>query len=131
MPHILIVDDDADLREMVSFFLETEGYTVTTADNGEIALEKFHKQPSDLVLLDLMMPKVDGIETCWRLREISEVPIVILTAIDKDIEQFWDLEPGANAYLSKPFEMDELLLTIESFLEENSSAKFLPDLKAS
>ncbi|RCJ15304.1 hypothetical protein A6S26_08270 [Nostoc sp. ATCC 43529] len=116
MPHILLVDDEAPLRESLTYTLEKEGYTVTTAADGHTAIKQFHKQVPDIILLDLMLPEVDGMEVCWRIRAFSDVPIVMLTAKDQDIEKIWGLEAGADDYVTKPFNTRELLARIKTVL---------------
>jgi DNA-binding response OmpR family regulator len=120
MAHILLVDDDNDLCYMLTTLLEEEGHTVTTAANGHIAYRKFHKQVPDLILLDIMLPIVDGMEVCWRIRSFSDVPIIMISAKNRDIDVFWGLQAGANDYLKKPFDVDELLKRIEILLVNHS-----------
>jgi len=116
MPHVLIVDDEAPLRDSLSYALRKEGYEVTTAADGATAIKQFHKQVPDVILLDLMLPEVSGMEVCWRIRAFSNVPIVILSAKDQDIDKTWGLEAGANDYITKPFNTRELLARIKAVL---------------
>jgi two-component system, OmpR family, response regulator VicR len=116
MPHVLIVDDEAPLRDSLSYALRKEGYEVTTAADGANAIKQFHKQVPDVILLDLMLPEVSGMEVCWRIRAFSDVPIVILSAKDQDIDKTWGLEAGANDYITKPFNTRELLARIKAVL---------------
>lgn len=126
MPHILIVDDEAPLRDSLTYTLEKEGYQVTTAADGLTAIKQFHKQVPDIILLDLMLPEVDGMEICWRIRAFSDVPIVMLTAKDQDIEKVWGLEAGADDYITKPFNTRELLARIKAVLRRRSGEKIEP-----
>ncbi|XWK86227.1 MAG: response regulator [Phormidium sp.] len=120
MPHILLVDDEEALRESLTYTLQKEGYMVTTAEDGMTAIKQFHKQVPDIILLDLMLPGIDGMEVCWRLRAFSDVPIVMLTAKDQDIEKIWGLEAGADDYITKPFSTRELLARIKAVLRRRA-----------
>jgi two-component system, OmpR family, response regulator VicR len=120
MPHILIVDDEAPLRDSLSYTLRKEGYEVTAAADGASAIKQFHKQVPDLILLDLMLPEVDGMEICWRIRAFSDVPIVMLTAKDQDIDKIRGLDAGADDYVTKPFNTGELLSRIRAALRRHA-----------
>ena len=120
MPHVLLVDDEEPLRESLSYTLQKEGYTDTTAADGHSAIKQFHKQVPDVILLDLMLPQVDGMEVCWRIRAFSDVPIVMLTAKDQDSDKIWGLEAGADDYVTKPFNTRELLARIKAVLRRPS-----------
>jgi len=122
MAHILLVDDEAPLRDSLSYTLGKEGYQVTTAADGLTALKLFHKQVPDLILLDLMLPEVDGMELCWRIRAFSKIPIVMLTAKDQEIDKKWGLEAGADDYITKPFNTRELLTRIETVLQRHETS---------
>lgn len=119
MPHVLIVDDEAPLRDSLSYTLRKEGYEVTTAEDGNSAIKQFHKQVPDLILLDLLLPEVDGMEVCWRIRAFSNVPIVILTAKDHDLDKIRGLDAGADDYMTKPFNTGELLSRIRAALRRH------------
>ena len=119
MPHILLVDDEAPLCESLAYSLRKEGYEVTTAADGHSAIKQFHKQVPDLILLDLMMPQVDGMEVCWRIRAFSNVPILMLTAKDQDMDKVLGLEAGADDYVTKPFNTQELLARIKALLRRH------------
>jgi two-component system, OmpR family, response regulator VicR len=119
MPHVLLVDDEAPLRESLTYTLMKEGYKVSTAADGLSALKQFHKQVPDIILLDLMLPGVDGMEVCWRIRAFSDIPIVMLTAKDQDIDKSWGLEAGANDYITKPFNTRDLLTRIKAVLDSH------------
>jgi two-component system response regulator ResD len=116
---ILIIDDEADLRRFVRLRLSRAGYRVFEASNGIEGLEQFYKVRPHLIVLDIMMPKMDGWETCRRIREISDVPILILSAKGNRGSRVKGLDLGANDYLAKPFAGFELLKKIESLLSHN------------
>jgi two-component system, OmpR family, response regulator VicR len=120
MPHVLLVDDEAPLRESLTYTLQREGFTVTSAADGHSAIKQFHKQVPDVILLDLMLPEVDGMEVCWRIRAFSDVPIVMLTAKDHDIDKVRGLEAGADDYVTKPFNTRELMARIKAVLRRRS-----------
>ncbi len=119
MPHILLVDDELALCESLSYTLRREGYTVSIAEDGHNAIKQFHKQVPDVMLLDLMLPEVDGMEVCWRIRAFSNVPIVMLTAKDQDVDKIRGLEAGADDYVTKPFNTGELLARIRAVLRRH------------
>lgn len=113
---ILIVDDEAGLRELVRINLEHEGYTVYQADNGPQALEIAQSQKPDLVILDVMMPEMDGWEVCRRLREFTQTPVLMLTALGSSQHIVTGLDNGADDHLSKPFNMDELNARVRALI---------------
>lgn len=113
---VLLVEDEASLRSTVSYNLRREGYDVVAVADGEEALREWARQPADLVVLDLMLPKVDGFEVCRRLRQTSGVPIVMLTARADEIDRVVGLELGADDYVTKPFSMRELMARIKAML---------------
>ena len=113
---ILIVDDEPGLRELVRINLEHEGYAVLQAENGLQGLSGVREQHPDLVILDVMMPDMDGWETCRKLREFSQVPVLMLTARAQSKDIVTGLESGADDYLVKPFNMDELVARIRALL---------------
>src|SRR4030065_465349 len=116
---VLVVDDESPLREFVRRNLEVRGYRVWTASNGLEALAAFQTQSFDLVILDLMMPHLDGLETTRRIREKSLVPIVILTALGEEPDKVRAFELGADDYLTKPFGVEELLARIRAVLRRS------------
>jgi len=118
---ILVVDDEADLRRFVKLRLSRAGYKVFEASNGIEGLEQLYKVKPHLVVLDIMMPKMDGWETCRRIREVSDVPILILSAKGDRGSRVKGLDLGANDYLAKPFAAFELLKKIESLLSHTES----------
>lgn len=121
--HVLLVDDEEALRASFSYALVKEGYQVTTAADGLTALKLFHKQVPDVVILDLMLPVIDGMEFCWRIRAFSDVPIVMLTAKDQDIDKVWGLEAGADDYVTKPFNTRELLARVKAVLRRRGAGQ--------
>ncbi|MDF0556850.1 response regulator [Kamptonema sp. UHCC 0994] len=125
MPQILLVDDEPALRDSLTYTLQKEGYEVMTAVDGLSAIKQFHKQVPDVILLDLMLPEVSGMEVCWRIRAFSNVPIVMLTAKDQDIDKVWGLEAGADDYVTKPFNTRELLARIKAVLRRRSTEQSL------
>lgn len=117
---ILIVDDEPRYLRLLEANLRTEGYEVVTAQDGLQALESFSIQPIDLVLLDVMMPRLDGFSTCQRLREFSNVPIIILTAKGEEQDRVRGLDLGADDYMVKPFSATELLARVRAVLRRAS-----------
>ncbi|MBR0407174.1 MAG: response regulator transcription factor [Clostridia bacterium] len=113
---ILLVDDEPLIIKGLRFTLEQEGYEILTAADGEEALEVFHSEPVDLVLLDVMLPKLDGIQVCQRIRETSNVPILMLTAKGEDMDKILGLEYGADDYMTKPFNILEVKARIKTVL---------------
>ncbi len=121
---ILIVDDEQSLIKGLRFNLEQqEGYEVDAATDGEAALALFEPEKYDLVLLDLMLPKIDGMEVCQRIRAVSDVPIIMLTAKGDDIDKIMGLEYGADDYMTKPFNMLELKARIKNIFRRADNAK--------
>ena len=113
---ILVVDDEASIRRILETRLSMIGYNVVTAADGEEALEAFHREPTDLVVLDVMMPKLDGYGVCQELRKESDVPIVMLTALGDVADRITGLELGADGYVVKPFSPKELEARIRCVL---------------
>jgi two-component system KDP operon response regulator KdpE len=113
---ILIVDDESGLRELVRINLEHEGYGVLQAENGVQGLAQVREQQPDLVIMDVMMPEMDGWETCKKLREFSQVPVLMLTARVQSQDIVTGLDSGADDYLLKPFNMDELMARVRALL---------------
>ncbi len=116
MAQILVVDDDHTVREVVVSYLRAGGHEVTEACDGETALQAMTRSPSDLVVLDLMLPGIDGLEVCRRLRERSDVPVIMLTALGNETDRVVGLERGADDYVTKPFSPRELVLRVDSVL---------------
>jgi DNA-binding response OmpR family regulator len=113
---VLVVDDDDDIRLLVEQLLGGAGYAVDTAEDGRAALRVFHENPSDLVILDLSMPELDGFETLERLRDLSDVPVILLTARSGEIDKVRGFRAGADDYVVKPFGRQELLARIGALL---------------
>ena len=113
---LLVVDDDRKITNMLRRALQAEGYDVRTANDGAEGLARVRERQPDLVLLDLLMPGMDGLEVCRRLREESDVPILILTAKDETEDRVRGLDSGADDYLVKPFELEELLARVRALL---------------
>lgn len=113
---ILVVEDDATLRETLEYNLDRQGYDVSTAADGVTALEVARSEEPDLVILDLMLPRLDGFEVCRVLRQDMSVPILMLTALDDEVDKVVGLEVGADDYLTKPFSMRELLARVKALL---------------
>src|SRR5260370_2109812 len=120
---ILVADDDPQLLRLVTRNLQFEGYEVLPASDGQQALEQIEAQTPDLVLLDVMMPKLDGFSVCHRVREFSAVPIIMITARGQEQDKIRGLDLGADDYLTKPFSVDELLARVRAVLRR---AQFSP-----
>ena len=119
---ILVVDDELLLVKGMKFNLENEGYTVETAYDGATAIDMAKTEEFDLIILDLMMPQVDGLTACMRIREFSNVPIIMLTARSEDADKIIGLESGADDYITKPFNILELKARIRALLRRNTPA---------
>ena len=117
---ILVVDDELLLVKGMKFNLENEGYTVETAYDGATAIDMAKTEEFDLIILDLMMPQVDGLTACMRIREFSNVPIIMLTARSEDADKIIGLESGADDYITKPFNILELKARIRALLRRAS-----------
>lgn len=116
MTKILLVEDEESFREGLAFMLSKEGYEVLTADNGNDALSEFQQKGADLVLLDVMLPGLSGLDVCKKLRAITKVPIIMLTAKDTELDKVLGLEIGADDYITKPFSSRELLARVKAIL---------------
>ena len=119
---ILVVDDEQLLVKGMKFNLENEGYTVETAYDGATAIDMAKSGGFDLIILDLMMPQVDGLTACMRIREFSNVPIIMLTARSEDADKIIGLESGADDYITKPFNILELKARILALLRRANAA---------
>src|SRR5918995_2165144 len=115
-PTILIVDDEPSLRDALAYTLRKEGYRVVLAANGVEALQSARRQPPEAIVLDVMLPGIDGLQVCRTLRSESTVPILLLSAKGEEIDRVVGLEVGADDYLAKPFAMRELLARIRAML---------------
>jgi DNA-binding response OmpR family regulator len=116
---VLVVEDEASIASFVALYLKNAGYTVRTAATGGEALSQATADPPSLIVLDLMLPDVDGIEVCRRIRGSSDVPILMLTARDEDVDKIIGLEVGADDYLTKPFNPRELVARVKSILRRS------------
>ncbi len=121
MTKILIVEDELSFSEALAFLLGKEGFEVTVAEDGQQAVDKFNKEGADLILLDLMIPIISGIEVCRVIRATSQVPIIMLTAKDAEIDKVVGLELGADDYVTKPYSSRELIARIKAVLRRGSN----------
>lgn len=127
MPRILVVDDDPHIREVIRFALEKAGFAVVLAEDGGRALAVFARYPVDLIVLDIGMPEMDGLEVCRRIRRTSEVPILFLSARDEEIDRVLGLEIGGDDYVTKPFSPRELAARINVILKRTRAAPQVED----
>src|SRR5881628_3098084 len=118
---ILLVDDEDSIQKLLTYPLEREGFRVVPARDGEEALQRFAAEAFDLVVLDVMLPKLDGLEVCRRLRAASSVPIIMLTARDDELDKVVGLELGADDYITKPFSIREFRSRIRAALRRASA----------
>lgn len=120
IPHmsnkILVVDDDLNICELLKLYLENEGYTAYVANDGQAAVDMFNEKSPDLVLLDIMLPKMDGWQVCREIRKTSSVPIIMLTAKGETFDKVLGLELGADDYVTKPFDSKEVMARIKAVL---------------
>lgn len=131
MAHILIVDDDNELSEMLTDYLQVEGYTIEQVFDGDAGVKKALSCRFDAVVLDVMMPKLDGFEVLRQIRSQSSVPVIMLTAKGDDIDRIVGLEIGADDYLSKPFNPRELLARLRAVLRRSQSITAIADKNTS
>jgi two-component system alkaline phosphatase synthesis response regulator PhoP len=117
---ILIVEDESSIASFVALYLKNAGYSVRTAAKGADALDQISSDPPALTILDLMLPDIDGIEVCRRIRKTSDVPILMLTARDEDVDKIIGLEVGADDYMTKPFNPRELVARVKSILRRST-----------
>lgn len=115
-PTILVVDDEEPIRDFITRNLEVRGYRVAQAANGLEALAAFEREPPDLIILDVMMPGLDGFEVCRRIRQVSTLPIIVLTALGEESDKVAAFDLGADDYLTKPFGVGELLGRLKAVL---------------
>ncbi|HIZ10862.1 MAG TPA: response regulator transcription factor [Candidatus Eubacterium faecavium] len=116
---ILVVDDDLNICELLKIYLENEGYTVFVANDGQAAVDTFTAKSPDLVLLDIMLPKMDGWQVCREIRKTSGVPIIMLTAKGETFDKVLGLELGADDYVTKPFDAKEVMARIKAVLRRS------------
>jgi DNA-binding response OmpR family regulator len=120
---VLVVDDDADMRSLVGELLARAGYQVTEAEDGRVALRLLYDERPDLILLDISMPELDGWGTLERIREVSDVPVVMVSALGAELEKVRALRGGADDYVTKPFGRQELLARVETVLRRAPASK--------
>jgi DNA-binding response OmpR family regulator len=130
MTRVLVVDDEADIRELVRELLGRAGYDVLEAPNGSEALRVFYAQQPDFVILDVQMPVLDGWETLARIREVSDVPVLMLTARAEELDKVRGLHAGADDYITKPFGRQELLARVGANLRRASGREKTPEIYA-
>ena len=116
---IMVVDDDSNICELLRLYLEKEGYDTILAENGTQALEKFDREKPDLILLDIMMPQLDGWQVCREIRKKSQCPIIMLTAKGEVFDKVLGLELGADDYVVKPFEAKEVVARVKAVLRRS------------
>jgi two-component system OmpR family response regulator len=126
MPRILIADDEPNIREVISFALERAGFAVSVARNGSEALQVFRKSPPDLIILDIGMPEMDGLEVCKQIRKSSDLPILFLSARDEEIDRVLGLEIGGDDYVTKPFSTRELVARVNVILKRTRNGGTKP-----
>ena len=119
---ILIVDDDANICELLRLYLEKDGFDTVVANDGEQAVEYASKYSPDLILLDIMLPKLDGWQVCREIRKTSETPIIMLTAKGETFDKILGLELGADDYVSKPFDTKEVIARIKAVLRRTNDS---------
>lgn len=117
MKHIFVVDDEKDIRELIRKYLEKDGYKVTSFSDGNNVYEELSRLHPDLLVLDIMMPGIDGLDLCKKIRKDSEIPIIFVSARGEEIDRIIGLEIGADDYLSKPFSPRELLVRIKNIFK--------------
>jgi DNA-binding response OmpR family regulator len=120
---ILLVDDEEAVQKLLTYPLERDGYRVVQARDGEEAIRRFGEEPVDLVVLDVMLPKLDGLEVCKRLRSASSVPIIMLTARDDEVDKVIGLELGADDYITKPFSIREFRSRVKAALRRAAAPR--------
>src|SRR5881392_2102787 len=120
---ILLVDDEDSVQKLLTYPLERDGFRVVSARDGEEALQRFAAEPADLVVLDIMLPKLDGLEVCKRLRAESSVPIIMLTARDDEFDTVLGLELGADDYITKPFSIREFRSRVRALLRRAAAPR--------
>ena len=113
---IYLADDEKSIRELLHSFLASDGYTVRSFESGDALLEAFHQEPAELVILDIMMPGTDGLTVCRELRSVSDIPIILLTAKDSELDYVMGISQGSDDYLTKPFRPTILLMKVKALL---------------
>ena len=128
MTRVLLVEDEESYREATSYMLRREGYEVVAAGDGRTGLDEFARAGADIVLLDLMLPGLSGVEVCRQLRQVSSVPVIMVTARDSEIDKVVGLEIGADDYVTKPFSHRELVARIRAVLRRGQDNEPLADV---
>ena len=123
---IMIVDDDLNICELLRLYIEKEGFSVVTVNDGEAAVKSFEKEKPDLILLDIMLPKLDGWQVCREIRKTSQCPIIMLTAKGEVFDKVLGLELGADDYMVKPFEAKEVIARIRAVLRRTGKTEEPP-----
>ena len=113
---IYLADDEKSIRELLHSFLASDGYTVRSFENGDALLDAFRQEPAELVILDIMMPGTDGLAVCRELRTVSDIPIILLTAKDSELDYVMGISQGSDDYLTKPFRPTILLMKVKALL---------------
>jgi two-component system phosphate regulon response regulator PhoB len=123
---LLIIEDDADIRNLLKYNFENEGYTAVTAEDGRYGLDRLRREPPDLVILDLMLPDMDGLSVCGKIRgdpALADIPVLMLTALGEETNRISGFERGADDYVVKPFSPRELVLRVKSLLQRSRGAR--------
>lgn len=128
MTRVLVIEDEESYREALSYMLRKEGFDVVEAVDGTAGLLEFDRGGADIVLLDLMMPGISGTEVCRQLRLQSSVPVIMVTALDTEVDKVVGLELGADDYVTKPFSQRELLARIRAVLRRGQEIELIPDV---
>ncbi|QIB28022.1 response regulator transcription factor [Caloranaerobacter azorensis] len=123
MPHIFVVDDEKNIRDLIKKYLQKEGYRVTLFEEGTNLLKEIDRLKPDLIVLDIMMPGIDGLELCKEIRKNNNIPIIFVSAKDEEVDRIVGLELGGDDYLSKPFSPRELVVRIKNILRRIEKAK--------
>ena len=129
MEKILIVDDDKNICELLRLYIEKEGYAAALAHDGREALQKFETEKPDLIILDVMMPELDGWQVCREIRKNSDIPIIMLTAKGETFDKVLGLELGADDYVTKPFDSKEIVARIKAVLRRTGAKQPVNDIK--
>ncbi|MBQ9119359.1 MAG: response regulator transcription factor [Lachnospiraceae bacterium] len=129
MQYILIADDNPDITDVLAAYAAKEGYEPVIASDGEEALTKFEQYSPEIILLDVMMPKLDGYAVCRKIREVSEVPVILITARGEDFERIMGLDIGADDYIVKPFSPSEVMARVRAILRRMTKKEIGPASK--